>query len=84
MGPDLKRVHVRYFAAFREAAGIGGELVETSASTLSDLYSELKGRHGFSLSSSQLKVSKGLEIVDLSGPVEDGDEIVFIPPVAGG
>ncbi len=80
----MKQVQVKYFAAFREAAGRGEERVETDASTLGELYTELKARHGFVLNADQLKVAKRLQIVDLAAPLENGDEIVFIPPVAGG
>jgi MoaD family protein len=75
---------IQYYALMREQAGRSEETVETSASTPSDLYGELTGRHGFTLSREQLKVAVNGEFGDWSRPLANGDAVVFIPPVAGG
>ena len=80
----MKTVTVRYFAALREAAGTPEEHVETYASSLGDLYGELRDRHGFKLEAGQIKASRNLDWTPLDAPVSDGDSVVFIPPVAGG
>jgi molybdopterin converting factor subunit 1 len=80
----MPRVRLRYYALFREQAGRQDETVETSARTVSALYQELAARHGFRLPQAQLKVAVNAAFADWSSPLAEGDEIVFIPPVAGG
>ncbi len=78
------RVNLRYYALLREQAGRQSEAVDTSAATPAALYAELAARHGFRLPASQLRVADNAAFCDWERPLEDGDEIVFIPPVAGG
>jgi molybdopterin converting factor subunit 1 len=80
----MKKVHVRYFAVLREQVGHDQETVETAASDLGELYGELSARYGFRLGKSDVKASVNLGWAPLEHPVEEGDEVVFIPPVAGG
>lgn len=78
------RVRLRYYALLREQAGLGEELVETTAGDAARLYDELAVRHGFKLGREQLRVAVNSEFSDWTRPLADGDEVVFIPPVAGG
>ena len=80
----MARIRLKYYALLREQAGCGEEELDTSAAEPAALYEELARRHGFSLSRSQLKVAVNAEFSDWSRPLADGDEVVFIPPVAGG
>jgi molybdopterin converting factor small subunit len=77
-------VTLQYYAQLREQAGSSGEQLTTSASSLRELYDELRVRHGFSLSTDALKVAVNAQFSDWSRAVSEGDTIVFIPPVAGG
>lgn len=77
-------VQVQYFAVFREQAGTARETIETQASSAADLYQELRLRHAFRLEPSQLKVAINTEFRDWQTPLNNGDQIAFIPPVAGG
>jgi molybdopterin converting factor subunit 1 len=77
-------IHLRYYALLREQAGRQTETVDTAARTPEGLYAELAARHGFRLAQSQLKVAVNASFTDWSRPLADGDEVVFIPPVAGG
>jgi molybdenum cofactor guanylyltransferase len=79
-----KQLKIQYYALMREQAGRSAEVLETSAGTPSDLYSELVRRYGFTLSREQLKVAVNSEFCDWSRRLEPGDAVVFIPPVAGG
>lgn len=79
-----KKILVNYFAFFREQRGLSSEHCSTEAATLHELYEELKRKHGFALSHAGLKVAKNNEFASWDTPVESGDEIAFIPPVAGG
>jgi molybdopterin converting factor subunit 1 len=78
------RVNLRYYALLREQAGRQSESVDTEAATPAALYAELAARHGFRLPAAQLRVAVNAAFCEWQRPLEDGDEIVFIPPVAGG
>lgn len=79
----MARVRIQYFALLREQAGRGSEDVEASGDAAA-LYDALAARHGFSLRREQLRVAVNGEFADWSRTLGDGDEVVFIPPVAGG
>jgi molybdopterin converting factor subunit 1 len=79
-----RTVHIQYFAVLREQAGRTAESLSTQAATPGDLYDELRERLGLGLPRSMLRVAVNEEFVDWERPLEDGDRVVFIPPVAGG
>jgi molybdopterin converting factor small subunit len=78
------QLKIQYYALMREQAGRSEELLETTAATPADLYGELNARYGFTLAPQQLKVAVNSEFSDWSRPLNPGDAVVFIPPVAGG
>jgi len=78
------QLKIQYYALMREQAGRSEETLETAASTPAGLYEELVARYGFTLSRDQLKVAVNSEFSDWSRKLEEGDAVVFIPPVAGG
>jgi molybdopterin-guanine dinucleotide biosynthesis protein A len=84
MDMNTMKLRVQYFALMREQAGRSEETLETGAATPAELYGELAVRHGFTLAPSQLKVAVNSEFSDWSRPLAAGDDVVFIPPVAGG
>ena len=80
----LKKLKIQYFALFREQAGCGEEMLESTADTPARLYAELQRRHPFKLQKEQLRVAVNTEFCDWQAPLKSGDTVVFIPPVAGG
>lgn len=80
----MPRLQLQYYALLREEAGRQSETVDTAAATPAALYAELARRHGFRLPASQLRVAVNAAFSDWDQPLRDGDEVVFIPPVAGG
>lgn len=84
MSPPAKTVQVQYYALLREERGAGRDDVSTQAATVRDLYEELRARHAFTLDADRLRVVVNAEFRDWLTPVNDGDTVVFIPPVAGG
>lgn len=80
----MKQVTVRYFAAYREAVGIESESLATAATDLAGLFSEVAERHpGLARHRSALvAVNDAMSAWDAG--FEDGDVILFFPPVAGG
>lgn len=79
-----KNIQVRYFAALRDHAGIRGESVEFTGESAKDLYQQLKHLHGFSLCVSHLRVAVNDSFESLEITLQDGDSVVFMPPVSGG
>jgi molybdopterin converting factor subunit 1 len=80
----MPRVQLRYYALLREQAGRAVETVDSGARTPGELYAELAARHGFRLAPAQVRVAVNSAFADWDRPLADGDEVVFIPPVAGG
>jgi len=78
------QVRIQYFAVLREQAGVAGESLETRAATPADLYEEVRVARGLSLPRSMLRVAINDEFCEWSQPLQPGDLVVFIPPVAGG
>ena len=79
-----KNITVRYFAGFREHAGLGEEDLSIDAATASDVYAQLKHRHGSSEPQGHCKVAINDEMADWNSPINDGDTVLLFPPVAGG
>lgn len=75
---------IKYFAALREQAGVGEEVIETDAPSPQAVYEELKDKYGFSLSADILKVSVNNKYSTMDHELKERDSLVFIPPVAGG
>ncbi len=80
----MKTVRVQYFALLREQRGLSQETLSTAAPDAAALYAELRARHGFTLPPERLRAAVNGEFAAWPAPLKDGDEIVFIPPVAGG
>lgn len=78
------KVKVRYFASLQDQAGLAEEWVETKASTPGALFLELRERHSFSLAIENAKVAINHEFSTMETALHADDDIVFIPPVAGG
>ena len=80
----MMRVKVRYFAIFREAAGVESELFETDAASTLELFREIMSRHTGMQHEPVALVAINDEMADWQAPIRDGDEVLFFPPVAGG
>lgn len=78
------QINIQYYALLREQAGRSSESLLTTAGTPRELYQELKGRYPFSLAAEMLRVAVNSEFGDWEQRLQDGDSVVFIPPVAGG
>jgi len=80
----MKVIQVNWFAAYREAAGIATEPVETLARTTADLYAEMIQRHPELSTLSRALVAINDEMANWETVLADGDLVLFFPPVAGG
>ncbi|MBI4557913.1 MAG: MoaD/ThiS family protein [Candidatus Hydrogenedentes bacterium] len=80
----MKQINIHYYALLREQRGCGDETIGTTAATAADLYHELRERHRFTLGIELLKVVVNAQIRTWNTILNDGDTVVFLPPVAGG
>jgi len=79
----MKTLNIEYFAVLREHAGVADERLETAADTPAQLYAELSEKYAFPQLQS-VKVAINDEFGGMGDALNDGDTVVFIPPVAGG
>jgi molybdopterin synthase sulfur carrier subunit len=80
----MKTITVRYFAMFREHAGLAEETLELDAATAVDVFELTLNRHGSTEPTGHCKVAINDEMADWSSAVSDGDTVLLFPPVAGG
>ena len=80
----MKTIKIRYFAAFRERAGVGEESLTLDVATAADVFAATSDRHASGEPIGHCKVAINDEMADWSSPVADGDTVLLFPPVAGG
>ena len=79
-------VRTLFFAAYRDLVGAAEIPVELpEGATVADLVATLRGRgHPFSSLPAAPAVAVNRAYAGASDPLAGGDEVAFIPPVAGG
>jgi len=80
----MKTITVRYFAMFREHAGLGEETLTLDATSAADVFAATRERHGSDEPSGHCKVAINDVMADWDSPIADGDTVLLFPPVAGG
>ncbi len=78
------KIHINYYALFREQAGCSGEVLDIEHASAVELFDLLQAQYGFSMGRKQVRLAINDAFVDWDTPLNDGDQIVSIPPVAGG
>lgn len=79
------RVQARFFAAYRELTGASKTEVRLpEGATVSDLIDALRERGPYQALPPKPAVAVNLEYAHIGTGLRDGDEVAFIPPVAGG
>ena len=79
------RVAVRFFAMFRERAGVSHTEVELpDGSSPAQLLERLRTQFPSLPSESPVLMAVNSEYVSEEAVLQDGDEVAFIPPVSGG
>ena len=81
---STKTITVRYFAMFRENAGVSEETLVIAAATAADVFEATRERHGSPEPSGHCKVAINDEMADWDSTVDEGDIVLLFPPVAGG
>ena len=74
----------RYFALFREQAGCASEPVQWDGGTAADLFRLMVQKHELLTSEAAALVAINDEMADWGTVLQEGDEVLFFPPVAGG
>ena len=80
----MKTITVRYFAMFREHAGVAEETLQLVADTAADVFAATSDRHGSNEPIGHCKVAINDEMADWDSAISDGDVLLLFPPVAGG
>jgi molybdopterin converting factor subunit 1 len=80
------RIHLLYFASFREAVGREEEELDMpTGSRVADLWQELTRRiPHFQRFNRMPPASLNRQYVEAETALSEGDEVAFLPPVAGG
>ena len=78
------KINITYYAMFREEAGCSGEVIDNETGSAVSIFEILREKHGFSMKQSHVRLAVNDAFVDWDTPLNDGDSVVFIPPVAGG
>lgn len=75
-----------FFATYRDLAGTGELAVELpTGARVADLVAELRARGGaLARLPAAPVVALNMDYAPLAAALADGDEVAFIPPVAGG
>ncbi len=82
-------VRILYFAGLREALVLSSETVDlpadvTSVGALRDMLAQRGGACAALQTTRNLRFAVNQAMVGPDGPVADGDEVAFFPPVTGG
>ena len=80
------RIRLLYFASFRDAAGRDEESRELApGTTVGSLWASLAGEQPrFAAYRAMPAAAVNRVYADASRKLDDGDEVAFLPPVAGG
>ena len=77
-------VQVHYFGVLQDQAGCASERFTTQADTTYELLKELQNKGRIVVSEKILRVALNDEFCNWSKPLSDGDNVAFMPPMAGG
>ena len=80
----MNTIKLQYFSLLRDEAGKDKEEITSAAPNAQELYQEMRQLYNFSQDGSTYRVAINDEFVAWDTTINDGDNIVFIPPVAGG
>lgn len=78
------KIKVRYFALFREQTGCDSEIIEWQGGTAAELFQMMAGKHPDLKTEAASLVAVNDEMSGWETPLNDLDEVLFFPPVAGG
>ena len=74
MTSGTKAITVRYFAMFREHAGVSEETLSITAETAADVFEATRDKHGSAEPLAHCKVAINDQMADWESLVNDGDD----------
>lgn len=77
-------ISIKYFAALAECADKTKETYEIQDTSVYALYEELQERYKFPYELEDIRIAINQAYINEDTLLHDGDEVVFITPVAGG
>jgi|TARA_B110000438_G_C15675928_1_gene590190 molybdopterin converting factor subunit 1 len=77
-------VTVLYFGSLREQRGLAEERIHTTATNVSELFTELSENHRFSFQLDQLRAALNEDFCTPETRLSENDTIALMPPMAGG
>lgn len=82
------QITIRYFASIREAMGTGSEALDTTATTVGAVRTELMARSEAAATalaeSKAVRMALNQDMCQGDALLKAGDEVAFFPPVTGG
>ena len=75
---------VRYFALFREQTGCASETIDWSGGTAAELFQMMYEKHTGLKTEAAALVAVNDEMAGWETLLNEDDEVLFFPPVAGG
>lgn len=81
---NTKKINLLYFALLKDAVGRSEEIIVTTAETAKEIFEALKKKHSLPYSIEMFSVAVNDEIKNWDAKLNDGDFLVFLPPVSGG
>lgn len=80
----MKTITVLYSSLLQDLSHCAEEQIQTNAEYIIDFLVQLKNKYGFQFGCGTFKVIVNDEFKSLYSPLNDGDKIIFHPPMAGG
>ncbi len=80
----MTTLHITYFAALCDATGREEETLKTEAETAKALFQELTEKYCWPFSEANILVAINDRYRPVDTSLQEGDRVVFIPPVSGG
>jgi molybdopterin synthase catalytic subunit len=80
------KVNLLFFAVLRDITGVGSRAIEVPEGTTAlDVWNDLRAAHPeLGAYERPPMTAVNMEYVEPERPLREGDELAFIPPVAGG
>lgn len=77
-------VKIEYFAQFRSCARISSEVIFTVSISVLELFDLLREKYRFPLDMNSVGAVVNEDYADWNSMLQNGDRVVFIPPISGG
>ena len=79
-----KKITIYYYARLSEITNCRKEIINTLFLTPKEIYNDLLHKYIFPFNINEINIAINNKISTWDSILNDGDEIIFIPPVSGG